>query len=228
MNLPSSLVRNLCLISALGFLALAGRASGDTFSDPLTAPTGLGQGWGADAAALWEPGTGGIAHKQDPTNIDFVLGYPGIKLPAAFTVSLDVRSDDQEKSGAHWAGIAYNIQDAKNYYVFRMSVAASVAHYQVLKCVNGAFKAIAPTDTDFGDIEAHDGFYTLQVQAMGDGSYHYSIKFGGASVADLPGLTDPNGSPFTGGTAGFYASSQPMTLANFHLDTTPGAAAPAK
>jgi len=190
----------------------------------MTAPTGLSSDWGSGAGSFWQEGNGGVSHISDGTKLDFSLPYKGITLPATYTTSVDVRIDDPT-SGAHWAGVAYNIQDDKNFYVFRITVKGSLAYYQVLKRVNGEWKGVAPTDKAFGEFESHDGFYTVQVSGNPDGSHHCSISFGATKLVDLPNVPDPNGKTYTGGTAGLYAASHISTLADFRLETTSDATA---
>ncbi len=210
-----------------GAILYAGNA-GQKYSFDFAKATAFGTEWSGGDEGKWVF-RGGGATRAMPCELDRTLCYKDAKLPEKFTVSATVRIDSP--SGAHFAGVVFNFQDPKNFYVFRVnSGTGENGLYQVLKMVDGAWKGVKGAKFD----AIKSGVpYTLIVQGKAPGSFTFSIKNGETDVLKAGDATDPNGAPYVGGLAGLYTGASDCTILNFTLEaasvpTGTAAAAPSQ
>lgn len=199
---------------------ISGEASPQPFNYDFTVsqktPSGLANGWEGAKEDGWCADSNGVT-RNSPSRLDKVLIYQGVKLEDKFTVSAKVKVEGV--AGAHFVGIAFNIQDANNFYVFRVNSSISNNIYQVLKRVNGKWKDLKTTQ--FSGIK--DGTcYTLVVQVKEAGSFIISIKDEEGVVLKPEEVSDNSESKYTGGYAGIYIGSNQCYAMNFSINGEAG------
>ena len=121
--------------------------------------------------------------------------------------------------GAHFAGVAFNIQDAKNFYVFRINSGEKTGNgmYQVLKMADGNWKELKTLQFD----AIKSGIcYTLIVQTNDSGVFTVSIKNGDEIVIKPEDVKDATGKLYTGGNAGIYMGAAECKIMNFSVEGT--------
>ncbi len=115
-----------------------------------------------------------------------------------FTLDVDVSS----KSPGLWSGVAFNYQDAANFYFVRFLEGSS--KYQMVAMVGG-IESVIVDETDAATTFAEDRFYTINVASDGPYTFDFTITEVGSSTALNPTTcaTDAGGS-LTGGYAALY------------------------
>lgn len=182
------------------------------FTKKADTKSGFTQEWSGIEEGGWITGADGAT--RSGAGLDKLLIYKA-SLPAKFTVSAEIKVETPD--GAHFAGVAFNIQDAKNFYVFRINSGEKSGNglYQVLKMVDGKWKGLKSSQFDAikGGI-----CYTLTVQANDSGVFSVSIKNGDEVVMKPEDVKDATGKVYSGGNAGIYMAAAECKIMNFSID----------
>jgi len=200
---------------SLGNSLFSDDAAPQKFSYDFTKKADIKSGFSKDWAGVEEGGwaIGGNGASRSGSELDKVLVYKGGILSPKFTVSAAVVVDTAD--GAHFGGVAFNIQDAKNFYVFRINSGSGNGMYQVLKMVDGKWKDLK--SMQFDAIKSGVS-YTLTVQVKEPGSFTVSIKNGDEVVMKPEDVKDATGSVYTGGNAGVYTGSTECLIKNLIIE----------
>ncbi len=200
---------------SFGILVSAAETSAQKFSYDFTkrqeTKTGFTQQWAGAEENGWITGFNGAT--RNGAGLDKLLTYKDLALPAKFTVAADVKIETAD--GAHFAGVAFNIQDAKNFYVFRVNSGSGNGICQVLKMVNGEWKDIKTMN--FDAVKAGTA-YTLSVQATAPGAFTVSIRKGEEVVLKPESLNDANAPAYQGGSAGIYMGAAECSITGFSVE----------
>lgn len=134
-----------------------------------------------------------------------------------FSVSLDVAMNTTASTA--WAGVAFNVQDADNFYTLRYSAGGEV---QFLRVVGGSVSAfLNQTGTEFTHVQNR----TYRLEVTSDTDYVYSGSVTDTTddsvVWSFSNRTDTL-SKFTGGYAGIYTGiNGSESFDNFSLTVVP-------
>lgn len=191
--------------------------SAKSFSDDFSSETFKPE-WAAGDAG-WKIARGTVTWTTVPGVIDTLLKCKAVTLSPGYSISTNIRLETDD--GGHWGGIAYNIQDAGNFYAFRIvcKKEAETGYYQILKFTNGTPKALKFTEVPL-EMKI---VYTLTVQIIGDGSVKYSIRNGGIVVLESEAPVDDLNAPYTGGLSGLYAGCVECYFSAFKVEPTASA-----
>jgi len=207
-------------------MALAETANPQVFDeDFLTSYSGSGglaPEWVTPEKGGWTILDQGLTRKS--SELDQILLCKAVTLSDHYVVSADVRVDSRDN--AHFAGVAFNIQDEANYYVFRIAISKNENRgcYQVLKRKGGEWEAWqGPSFSNVEGLNSSKVFYKLIVESKGDGRYKFTIMDGGETLLEMDDEVSVRSDPYTGGNAGLYMGTAGCTIANFHVETTLGA-----
>jgi hypothetical protein len=181
------------------------------FTKKADTKSGFTQEWVGVEEGGWAIGGNGAS--RSGSELDRLLVYKKGILSPKFTVSAAVVVDTAD--GAHFGGVAFNIQDAKNFYVFRINSGSGNGIYQVLKMVEGKWRELKTLQ--FDAIKSGVS-YTLTVQAKEPGSFTVSIKNGDEVVMKPEDVKDATGSVYTGGNAGIYTGSTECSIKNLSIE----------
>jgi len=191
------------------------------FTKPVDAKSGFAPAWlGVDGGG-WIAGADGAT--RTGAALDQILTWQGVTLSSNFTVSASVQVDTAD--GAHFAGVAFNVEGANNYYAFRINSGPGNGLWQVLKRVDREWKELK--STPWGAIEGGVP-YTLIVQSKAPGIFTVSIKRGDEVVLKPEEVSDATGAGYAGGHAGIYMAAAECKILSFTLGEAPvvtGAAA---
>lgn len=219
--------KSLYIISALFCLSAATLVWGEgakSFSDDFAtlsdSPSKLGPDWYAKDGGWKAVKPGEVTWpKVLPGVMDSLLQCKAVTLAPGSTIAADIRLDSDD--GAHWGGLAFNIQDERNFYAFRIvyKKPMETGYYQILKFIDGQ-----PKPLKFVEVELNSGIlYTLTVQIIENGLFKYSIRQGDKTILEAEEPAQDNVSPYTGGYAGLYSCSVQCFFTGFRI--TPGATA---
>ena len=133
----------------------------------------------------------GKAVNQVATGAAVSTWYAGVNVG---TQPFEVQAAVKTTGGNEFVGLAFNIQDASNYYAVRWEQAGG--YYQILKVVGGGLSALQTGSAAYADGTLMKIAYT--------GANAYTLTFGGFTPIDFSG----GGSPYTAGGVGlFYSNS---------------------
>jgi hypothetical protein len=120
-------------------------------------------GW----TALWEPmeESGGTFHTPSGSNTDCFYTIDGGDAWTDYTISADIRSVDNDV-----AGIAFRVQDADNFYVFRQKFGDGSWDLDIEEWVGGIQNALITIDnygSGAGQVDDPNAWYTFKVVISG-------------------------------------------------------------
>jgi hypothetical protein len=183
-------------------------SSGATVGSGWQSSQPLGQ-WGIENQRLV------VNLKTDGDNT--VLYNTGTELNGCFTVQADVKS----LAANTWAGLAFHVQDAKNFYYFRYKSGA--VNYALVRMIDGKSVILANLKLP-GCIFEIETDYTLTVRSSVAGSFDYEVKETGTGAVLASGTAEDSFVPLAGGYAGVLQTTQGPnrnSFDNFVLEVTP-------
>jgi hypothetical protein len=148
-------------------------------------------GW----TSLWEPmeESGGTFHTPSGTNTDCLYTIDGGDAWTDYTISADIRSVDNDV-----AGIAFRVQDADNFYVFRQKFGDGSWNLDIQEWVGGSGTDLITIDnngTNPGQVDDPNAWYTFKVVISGTNIKGY--------IDDVLRL-EVDDSRYSDGTAGLW------------------------
>lgn len=142
-----------------------------------------------------------------PTPGRSLVGYTGVELPEEFGVSLTAQIH------ISLAGMAFNIQDADNFYAVRawIDVTNDRTLVQLLKTVDGVDNGLASFYTE---MISTDLLYEFSVSSTGNGAFEYSLSDLDGNLLGASSFVDSI-NPFTGGYGGILVDGQFLVATKF-------------
>ncbi len=207
MNAPRFLI--LPVVGSL-LPVLAAHAQ-DSFSDDFDRPDSNdpGPGW-TEQVGDWQIHSGLLRPVQTDDTLEKLISYDEIALDNGFVLEADINWSVRNQ----WNGLAWNITDGDNHYLFR--VRADNGRVQAMKRVDGAFDPVFVNLGDNTVVLDEDTFYRLVVQADGGGNFWWSVR-DGDNVLSQGSFFDPD--PLEGGSAGFYSGRESIEADFFRIET---------
>ncbi len=200
---------SLVLAGMASLLAVAAHAQ-DGFSDDFDRPDGtdLGEGW-TERVGDWEINNNLLRPVQTGAPLERLVSYDGVTIDRAFEFDGEIRWSSRN----HWNGVAFQVQDEDNYYLFRAR--ADNGSLQAMKRADGAFD---PLYTNRSDLPVLDDsvFYRLTVKSDGRGTFWWSISDGEETLANGSFFDED---PFENGSAGFYSVHDTIEVDSFRIET---------
>ncbi len=199
------------LAGIASFFTLLAIHAQDGFFDDFDRPDGtdVGPGWN-ERVGNWEIHDGLLRPVQHDSTLEKLVSYDEIELEHGFIIEAELHWSVRSQ----WNGVAWNVVDAQNYYLFR--IRADNGRVQAMKRLDGAFD---PVFVNLGDntvtIEPNR-FYRLRVAGNGRGMFWWSVIDGDEVIAD-GFFTDDD--PFEGGSSGLYSGRESIEADSFRLDT---------
>jgi hypothetical protein len=158
----------------------------------LTGSGTSGTAWALSSNTVVDPGTTGT----------YLLEYTGFTLGADFSVSLDIRTDTTVANT--FRGLAFNMQDALNYYALRFYTnASSQGVWQLLDVAAGSPSVLA--NGTIGAGMNSTTFYTTTINVSSAGHIAYTIANAATPASFLLNSSVIDATPYTGGYSGMYS-----------------------
>ena len=120
-----------------------------------------------------------------------------------FSIQADLWADPVNRSGHNAIGLAFNIQDADNYYVAHFFPGFTTGAFQVRK-VDAGGSSLVVSDTALGFTPLVDTPYTMRIDGQGD-DYIFSVK-NGVGDTGFDFTLNHTDTTFTGGGVGLVHS----------------------
>jgi hypothetical protein len=139
-----------------------------------------------------------------------------------FNVAADVRLDGENNTA--FAGVAFNVQDADNYYAFRFRVGDAGQNnlIQIVKVVDGKASGAGLNRPLADHPLAAETFYRLEVASTKPHVFDWKISAPGASGPEIvSGTTTDRAGTFRGGDRGLYSSTSIGAFDNFSTGAEP-------
>ena len=140
--------------------------------------------------------------------------------------SWTMSSDIKIASDGMWAGVAFNVQDADNFYALRIKTGTTI--YQMIRVLNGTAASAFVSKSDLSIPFASGTAYTFTISSDTANEFTFTITEAGSSTVLNPQTFTSQGSGnFDGGYGGFYhwtglVSQQPdATYDNFSVEALP-------
>lgn len=183
----------------------------------------IGSSWknSAPLVVKWAVGKGGLLALSAKGNS--VLFNTGLETASGNGGGFSVRADVTALADRVWSGIAFNYQDADNFYFLRFKSGAS--NYQLYRVVDGKPASIMKSEMDGGFLKNRR--YRLTVSSSEPWNFSFKIAEAESGTVLAKGnAVDPRSS-FTGGFAGLYqgtaGSAAPKSrFDHFKLHVRPG------
>lgn len=132
---------------------------------------------------------------------NFLLYNNSIETLSAGSESFEMTMDVRIPASGVYGGVAFNIQDADNFYAVRIKTGTS--QYQVLRVLNGSVAALL--SANISSTFAAGAAYTMSVSS--DSAYNYTFyitQSGSTNILNTTTSCNDSGSNFTDGYGGGY------------------------
>lgn len=166
----------------------------------------IGDKWRNDQDMEWAVQNKMVAANHNISG-EYVLYNRSLETVSGRDKKFELRCDVTGMFGGAWGGIAFNYQNAGNFYMVRFQAGTST--YQLVRVVGGAVAAIVSKTDAVKQFEVGSS-YTIRVTSETPYNYNFEITETGASQVLNPttaGIDKLN--RFTGGYAGLYVRSAP-------------------
>lgn len=201
-------------------LHLAAPTAADTFEDSFARADGeIGNDW-QPLVGEWFIMDETLRMEEVTTPPNKLASYTALPLQAPFHLEADLWG----RSSSRWGGIAFHIQNASDYYAFRIRFAhdSTEANYQLLRVSGGGLSVLrqGPLPVSGDMLEPAGRLFRLEVDSELPGMF--TVRAYDLEQPETPLIEVSHAdSSFSGGTAGVYSNADRIVFTRFLVETTP-------
>ena len=214
------ILRTIIILGTVFLTSLSSQASPILFSDNFN--SGDLSHWSI-LGGQWDVQSGTL---HQSANSSYYTANPGqvIALNGGYSDDFLIRTNlGAENIRVGWSavGIAFNIQDASNFYSMHFFPGWGGGAFRFTRFINGQISYVTTSDANIGFTPATGSSYSMQVQGQGN-EFTASI-WNNSSFDALPVFEQTyTDDTFTGGTAGLWSQEGRGYFDNVSTDFLPG------